>query len=109
MRGQDYAVDLCGVLDVLRPVILLMLRTQAVNIPPWKIVTWYSRVIEILKSVEEELKKVKEGAKPLPGLLKRLSEHWDELNNSEEENDDDCGTFQLRKAHAISAKIQVII
>ena len=34
IRGQDYEIDLCGALDVLKPAILLMIKSQAVNIPP---------------------------------------------------------------------------
>eukprot|EP00794_Sanderia_malayensis_P010136 gene10136-11171_t len=32
-----YAIDLCGALDILQPVILLKMKTQAINLPPWKI------------------------------------------------------------------------
>ena len=56
LRGHDYAIDLCGTLDVLQPVISLMLKTQSVNLPPWKIVTWFRRVIKILKELEANLK-----------------------------------------------------
>ena len=38
VRGQDHAVDLYGALDVMKPDILLMIKSQARTLPPWKIV-----------------------------------------------------------------------
>ena len=32
VRGEDFAVDLCGVLDLLKAVVLLMVRAQTVNL-----------------------------------------------------------------------------
>lgn len=43
---QDYAINLCGALDILNLVISWMLKTQAVNIPYGKTVT--KRVSKIL-------------------------------------------------------------
>ena len=99
-RGQDYAIDLCGTLDVLQPVILLTLKTQSVNLPPWKIVTWFRRVIKILKELEANLVAMEAGAKPSEQKLPKLSKHWEELTpptGSEDEGEDelDHGTFQV--------------
>ena len=105
VRGQDYAIDLCGTLDILQPVISLMLRTQAVNLPPWKIVTWFTRLKEVLKKIEVNLKEVQAGSKPSKELLPKLSLHLEELTSSEvddedvgEVDDDDHikGTFQVQ-------------
>lgn len=86
----------------MRPVILLMLRAQAVNLPPWKIVTWFYRVMDMLKNIEGKLKDVAAGSLPCKDLLPKLSEHWEELTaNDYEEDDDDVdvnapvGTFQV--------------
>jgi hypothetical protein len=49
-----------------------MIRAQAVNLPPWKIVTWYSRVKESLERCEAELKKVEAGSKPCKKFLPKL-------------------------------------
>ncbi len=38
VRGQDYAIDLCGALDVMKPAILLIIKGQALNLLPWKII-----------------------------------------------------------------------
>ena len=100
LPGQDYAIDLCGTLDVLQPVILLMLKTQSVNLPPWKIVTWFRRVIKILKELEANLVAMEAGAKPSEQKLLKLSKHWEELTppaSSEDEGEDevDYGNFQV--------------
>ena len=74
-----------------------MLRTQAVNLPPWKFVTWFYRVIEILKKIEANLKDVQSGSKPCKELLPKLFKHWDELNVTNDDDDDttERGTFQV--------------
>ncbi|CAB3976939.1 Hypothetical predicted protein [Paramuricea clavata] len=82
IHGQDYAIDLCGTLDVLEPVISLMLRAQAVKFPPWRIVTWFSRMIKILKVWKQTLKRcweqtLKMETNPEEKLAK-LSKHWEE-------------------------------
>ena len=76
---------------MLQPVVTLMLRTQAVNLPPWKIVTWFVRLKEIMKLIESHLKAVEEGAKPSNETL-----HREELTSSEDDDDEEyCGTFQV--------------
>ena len=54
VRGEDFAVDLCGVLNLMKPVVLLMVRPQTVNLPPWKIISWFSRVGKILEKCQKE-------------------------------------------------------
>lgn len=80
-----------------------MERSQAINVPPWKIITWFSQVKEVLKKCEANLKEVEAGAAPSKELFPKLSKHWEELiptTNDEEDNDDednepDPGTFQV--------------
>ena len=87
----------------MRPVILLlMLRTQAVNLPPWKIVTWFYRVMDMLKKIEGKLKDVVAGSLSCKELLPKLSEHWEELTANDYEDDYNdvdvnapVGTFQV--------------
>ncbi len=78
-----------------------MIRTQAVNLPPWKIIKWYSRVKECLVRCEAELKKVDAGSKPSKVFLPKLSEHWEEITDTAASDDDETeepqpGTFQVR-------------
>lgn len=81
-----------------------MLRGQAVNLPPWKIVTWFSRLIEMLKKVEASLEAVQAGETPDCDTLPKLSEHWGDLTrvNGDDDYEDDDGddnedrnTFQV--------------
>lgn len=98
VRGEDFAVDLCGMLDILQPVVSLMIRAQAVNLPPWKIIAWHSRVTALLQKSENELKNVKNGSQPSKSILPKLAKHWQEINagrlgNNEDEQEP--GTFQV--------------
>ena len=86
VRGRDYAIDLCGVLDILKTAVTLIIHCQAFNLPPWKIVRWFPGVIKTLNGFEESLK-VLEGDRPNEDLLPRLCSHWDELTF---ENAEDC-------------------
>jgi hypothetical protein len=54
-----------------------MIRAQAVNLPPWKIVAWYSRVKESLERCEAELRNVEAGSKPCKKFLPKRSQHWE--------------------------------
>ena len=44
MAGQDFIFDLLGVIDLLWPLVLLMLRGQSLACPGWKIVAWLPSV-----------------------------------------------------------------
>ena len=87
VRGQDYAIDLCGALDVMKPAILLMIKSQALNLPPWKIVGWLPRVLDILGKAKLELDNLRHGRIEIPNeeLLPKLHEHWEELKDKEDE------------------------
>ena len=88
VRGQDYAIDLCGALDVIKPAILLMIKSQAFNLPPWKIVGWLSCVLDILEKAELELDNLHHGRIEIHNeeLLPKLHEHWEELKDREGED-----------------------
>ena len=87
MRGRDYAIDLCGTLDVLKPAVLLMVHCQAVNLPPWKLVGWFPEVVKCLDKIEENLTDVLDGTEqPHKDLLPRLSKHWKDLCHNEAED-----------------------
>lgn len=87
LRGQDFAIDLCGIIDVFQPVVSLMIKCQSLNVPPWKIVAWFPIVIDILEDIRTELKRLKDGdvVKPAEKLLPRLAKHWQELTKEEVE------------------------
>ena len=84
-------------LDILKPVVSLMVKSQAVIVPPWKIISWYSQSNAILLKCEDNLKEIEAGAKPSKDLFPKLSKHWEELTPGTIDNDDepDPGTFQV--------------
>ena len=55
IRGQDFAFDLCLVVDALRPIVTMMLRLQDLQLPCWKIVRWIPRVVLQLKEMRDSL------------------------------------------------------
>ena len=79
VRGQDYAIDLCGALDVMKPAILLTIKSQSLNLPPWKIVGWLPHVLDILGKAKLELGNLRHGRIEIPNeeLLPKLHEHWE--------------------------------
>ena len=84
-------------LDILKPVVSLMVKSQAVNVPPWKIISWYSQSNANLLKCEDNLKEIEAGAKRSKDLFPKLSKHWEELTPGTIDNDDepDPGTFQV--------------
>ena len=56
VRGQDILINWCGVIDVFDPVVSLMTWTQALNLPPWKLPVWFSKIDDHLQKVIENLK-----------------------------------------------------
>lgn len=76
-----------------------MVKCQSVNLPPWKITTWFPRVIEILKNINNKLRDVEDGGFPESTFLPSLAKHWEELNEENASSDDEgaenaVGTFQ---------------
>ena len=94
IRGQDFVIDICGALDVLFPVTLLMVKAQTVNIPVWKIAIWFPKVICHLQEIENDLAAVKEGARPTKRLLPKLAENWDTMTIYTEDDEEQHGTFR---------------
>ena len=57
-----------------------MTRTQAVNLPPWKLPVWFSKIDDHLQKVIENLKSLaSEDEQTDPFLLPRLAENWENL------------------------------
>ena len=80
VRGQDFMIDLCGVIDFFDAVASLMARTQAVNLPPWKLPVWFPKINNHLQKVIENVKSiVSEDEQPDPFLLPYLAENWENL------------------------------
>eukprot|EP00112_Aurelia_sp_Birch-Aquarium-sp1_P010254 Seg2197.11 transcript_id=Seg2197.11/GoldUCD/mRNA.D3Y31 product="hypothetical protein" protein_id=Seg2197.11/GoldUCD/D3Y31 len=79
-------------IDVLQPAVTLMVKSQALAIPPWKIISWFPRLIALLSKIEDEIQQLKLGEVLIPDkkVVPTLAQHWEELTQEESE---DC-TFQ---------------
>ena len=75
VRGRDYAIDLCGTLDIFKPCVALMVLSQSVNIPSWKIAIYFPQLISRLNAIENNLDMILEGESPNKDLLPILSKH----------------------------------
>ena len=65
-----------------------MTLTQAVNLPPWKLPVWFSKIDDHLQKVIENLKSLaSEDEQTDPFLLPRLAENWENLTEG-------SGSFQ---------------
>ena len=55
-----------------------MTRTQAVNLPPWKLPVWFSKIDDHLQKVIENLKSLASEDEQTDSLwLRRLAEYWE--------------------------------
>ena len=51
IMGQDFVADLCGVVDVLTPAVAYLVDLQGLQVPIWKAVIWFPKVIEDLEAL----------------------------------------------------------
>ena len=77
IAGQDFLFDLLGLIDLLWPLVLLMLRAQLLRCPGWKIAGWLPQVRDrlILFSTEVTNENPSEAASP------RLHKHAEDIAN----------------------------
>ena len=77
IAGQDFIFDLLGVIDLLWPLVLLMLRAQLLRCPGWKIAAWLPLVTTQLKLFSTQVMK----KEPLKSASPRLHEHGEDIAN----------------------------
>ena len=51
IAGDDFLLDLCGVCDIMKPLMLLLVTLQSLDVPCWKLVSWWPRLQSHLKSM----------------------------------------------------------
>ncbi|MCP4801188.1 MAG: hypothetical protein GY893_14695 [bacterium] len=51
MAGQDFVFDICGAVDIMRPIITLLVELQNLQAPVWKILIWQRRVVDELEKM----------------------------------------------------------
>ncbi len=66
MFGQDFVVDLLGLIDATTPITKLMLFSQEVDFCHWKLVFWGKRAIEWMEEIAENITE-------MPRLKKHLA------------------------------------
>ena len=44
IAGKDFVLDLCGVTDILRPIMEMFVELQGLGTPCWKVITWWEKV-----------------------------------------------------------------
>ena len=49
--GQDFVADLCGVVDVFTPAVTYLVNLQGLQVPIWKAVVWFPKVIDDLDAL----------------------------------------------------------
>ena len=55
MFGQDFVVDLLGLLDITAPLCELMILSQSVNFLHWKIVFWGQQMLSWIEAIADNL------------------------------------------------------
>ena len=85
--GQDFVIDLCGAVDILRPIVLMMVRAQAVDLPPWKIPVWFNRLIRVLDTTEKELRFPEKFSNSSTNL-QNLASNWEDITRYEDDDDE---------------------
>ena len=45
IAGEDFVIDMCGKLDVMRPAIEMLIKLQDLQVPIWKICVWSPKVV----------------------------------------------------------------
>ena len=74
-----------------------MIKSQAVNLPTWKIISWYAHMKQVLEKCEIELKEILDGTDSSVELFLKLSKHWEKLNPNQpgDQAEPNPGSFQV--------------
>ncbi|XP_018017477.1 uncharacterized protein LOC108674085 [Hyalella azteca] len=94
IRGWDFALELCLMLDIFQPIVSVMVLSQRVGQQIWSITAWIEDLIQLLKTMENDLRKLKrkEDLRLLPiARFPITTAHTKELLSSTKENKH--GTF----------------
>ena len=68
LAGQDFVFDLLGLIDLLHPIVLLMLRGRLFWCPDWKLVHWIDQATEQLQHFANEICQVKPAKSAAPHI-----------------------------------------
>ena len=54
IAGKDFVLDLCGVTDILRPIMEMFVQLQGLGTPCWKVITWWEKVKVNMEQLQDE-------------------------------------------------------
>ena len=82
IKGRDFCIDLCGLLDILSPLMDMMIRVQAVHQYIWSITKFWPRIRRRLVASKEEIDEQMglNDPKFSKELLPKLTEHFSSLS-----------------------------
>lgn len=52
IKSEDFARDLCSIMDVLQPIVDIMVKAQSLSMPIWKVVLWLPRLLSHLDGMD---------------------------------------------------------
>ena len=55
IAGEEFLLDLCGICDILRPLIDLLVALQSITCPCWKVLSWRPNVKSYLENMKSSL------------------------------------------------------
>lgn len=85
IKGRDFCIDLCGIVDILTEFMKMMVNVQAISQFIWTITKCWPRVRNRLVKQRDEFHKQKENANLTlsKDLLPKLSKHFNDLSKED--------------------------
>ena len=74
LAGQDFVFDLLGLIDLLRPILLLILRGQLLWCPGWKLVPWLNQTVKQLQFFSDEICQAKPSKLAAPNIHRHVED-----------------------------------
>lgn len=73
VAGDDFLLDLCGICDILEPMMEMMVELQGLSLPCWKVVTWWPKLKSRMQQLQEEFS-LEKPASVMPLLHKHAAD-----------------------------------
>ncbi|KAF0300444.1 hypothetical protein FJT64_027057 [Amphibalanus amphitrite] len=86
VKGQDYCLDLCGIIDVFSPVVEMMTKGQSLGHLLWACTKWWPKLRSILVAQAVNIREQVADTQSLrlsPELFPKLASHFMELSGAE--------------------------
>ena len=90
VKGRDFCLDLCGIIDVLSKPMEMMIKSQSLDQYLWSVTKWVKGILSVMKREIDKQISFPEKVTLKKELFPKLSEHYEDLN---EEEAKDC-TFK---------------